>query len=189
MLKTLIKTLFISVLALLYGYTPLALSTQDISPVLTRAEYTLGSSDIIEVIVFGEGDLTVRRQVNSRGNISFPLLGSVNIQGNTVGEVAEQLTILLKDGYLENPKINVSIFEYRQFYVRGEVKSPGGFSYLPGLTIGKAIALSGGFTERANRKKIKVSREKNEGERNDIDVNIQDSVVPGDILIVEESFF
>ncbi len=152
-------------------------------------QYSLGASDVIEIIVFGEDDLTVERRVNSRGNISFPLLGAVNVQGQTVNEVAALLTAKLKGDYLVNPQLNVSMVEYRQFYVRGEVKKPGGFSYLPGLTIGKAIAMSGGFTERANRKAIKVSREQSGGNRNQLNLKIQDRLVPGDILIVEESFF
>ncbi len=152
-------------------------------------QYSLGASDVIEIIVFGEDDLTVERRVNSRGNISFPLLGAVNVQGQTVNEVAALLTAKLKGDYLVNPQLNVSMVEYRQFYVRGEVNSPGGFAYLPGLTLGKAIAIAGGFTERASRKEMEVSRETKSGKRETLTLPIADAVSPGDIIIVEESFF
>lgn len=189
MLQLLLKTLLASLL-LLAGLNSFAQPADaEITLPLQEDEYTLGASDVIEVIVFGEDDLSVERRVNSRGNISFPLLGAVKVRGNTVNEVAAQLTEKLKGDYLINPQINVSMVEYRQFYVRGEVKSPGGFPYLPGLTLGKAIAIAGGFTERANRKKIEVSREQKEGGRKKIVAKINDAVIPGDILIVEESFF
>ncbi len=152
-------------------------------------EYTLGASDVIEVIVFGEADLSVERRVNSRGNISFPLLGAVQVRGKTVNEVAALLSAKLKGDYLVNPQLNVSMVEYRQFYVRGEVKSPGGYSYLPGLTIAKAVAIAGGFSERANRKEMEVSREQASGGREKIEVDVQAPVLPGDIILVDEAFF
>ena len=152
-------------------------------------EYTLGASDVIEIVVFGENDLSVERRVNSCGNLSFPLLGEVSVQGKTLNEVAVLLSDMLKGDYLINPQLNVSMVEYRQFYVRGEVKSPGGFPYLPGLSIDKAVAIGGGFTERANRKKVEISRELKDGSRERMTVYMHDPVAPGDIIIVKESFF
>lgn len=186
-----IFTTFLSAALLWFALPSMALAQQPAEVVVPElaGEYRLGASDVIEIIVFGEDDLSVERRVNSRGNISFPLLGAVRVQGDTVNQVEEKLTLKLTGDYLVNPQINVSMVEYRQFYVRGEVKSPGGFPYLPGLTVGKAVAIAGGFTERANRKKVEVSREQVDGGREKVIVEIHAPVVPGDILIVEESFF
>ena len=54
----------------------------------------------------------------------------------------------------------MAITEYRKFFVSGEVKSPGGFSFEPGLTLEKAIALSGGFTGKGVAKKDQSHPEK-----------------------------
>ncbi|NRB41175.1 MAG: polysaccharide export protein [Pseudomonadales bacterium] len=180
---------FLLLLLLLCNTASFAQQPPNIPSLNQDDEYTLGASDVIEIVVFGEDDLSVERRVNSRGNISVPLLGAVKVQGKTVNEVAALLADMLKGDYLINPQLNVSVVEYRQFYVRGEVKSPGGFPYLPGLTIGKAVAIAGGFTERASRKKMEVSREQKEGGRETIILPITDTVAPGDIIIVEESFF
>lgn len=156
---------------------------------ITEEDYRLGASDLLQITVFGEEDLSVERRVNSRGTISYPLLGKIHVQGMTVNEVEDELTNLLKGDYLVNPKVNVVIKEYRKFYVRGEVKDPGAFPYVPGLTLDKAIAIAGGFTERASQKNLTVSREQADGTRKEVEMKLEAQLMPGDIVIVKESFF
>ena len=50
---------------------------------------------------------------------------------------------------LTDPHVNVQVATYGPIYIRGEVKQPGQFPYVPGLTIGDAVALAGGYTYRA----------------------------------------
>ena len=84
--------------------------------------------------------------------------------------------------------VNVSISQYRQFFINGEVKSPGAYPYVPGLTVRKAISIAGGFHERADRDNLKVLHEDNlKGEPVKIDIDAK--VRPGDILTIEQSFF
>ncbi|CAA0124465.1 Uncharacterised protein [BD1-7 clade bacterium] len=156
---------------------------------ITEATYSLGVNDKIEIVVFGEDDLSVERRIDSRGVIHYPLIGAIKFKGLTVQQAAEKLEDALRGDYLISPQVNVSILEYRQVFVRGEVKQPGGFPFIPGLTVGKAVALAGGFTERASRKKIDVSREQEDGVRADVTGDIKFFVQPGDVLIVNESFF
>ncbi|MDF5034290.1 SLBB domain-containing protein, partial [Vibrio parahaemolyticus] len=93
----------------------------------------------------------------------------------------------LKGDYLINPKVMVTINNFRLFYVNGEVRKPGGFEYRPGLTIEKAIALAGGLTDRASRKGINLTKHKTgqtmEG------VSMHRNVEPGDIVFIDQSFF
>ena len=88
---------------------------------------------------------------------------------------------------MKKPVVTVSMLEYRLFYVNGEVKNPGGYNYVDGLTVQKAVALAGGFTERASKSKIQLERESNPGESINVGLNVR--VNPGDIITVEESFF
>src|SRR6185436_5168406 len=106
------------------------------------------------------------------------------VRGLTVGELREYITKGLKGRYLLNPQITVTIDEYRNFYVNGMVEKPGGYPYSPGLTVRKAITLAGGFRERASRDKINIIRD---DDPKQVDRNA--SVLPGDIVTIEESFF
>lgn len=85
-------------------------------------------------------------------------------------------------------RVSVGIVEYRKFFVSGEVKSPGGFQFEPGLTLEKAVALAGGFTQRASKRGITVTREEN-GQPKERELSLNDSVFPGDIIVISESFF
>ncbi len=151
-------------------------------------EYTLGSGDKIRVQVFGQEDLTVETMVGDTGTISFPLLGEVNVKNRTPSGLEADITKRLKGPYLIDPKVTVSILEYRQFYVNGRVEKPGGFAFQPGMTVRKAISLAGGFEERANKERIFVVHGDSNSDK-PIPINIDSRVQPGDIITVERSFF
>lgn len=150
--------------------------------------YRLGPSDEISIVVFGEDDLTMDIRISEAGTISYPFLGEVSVKGQTVQWIKNYITKELKGDYLIDPRVVVSIRDYRKFYVNGEVKAPGGYSFIPGMTVRKAVSLAGGFTERADRGKIFVIREGRPTEDQD-KISVDERVNPGDILTVEESFF
>jgi protein involved in polysaccharide export with SLBB domain len=151
-------------------------------------QYRLGADDEISVNVFNEPDLSLAKtRVAANGTISMPLIGQVVVKGLTIDEVELKITKLYLGDYLKKPDVSVSIVEYRQFYVNGEVDKPGGYSYREGMTIQRAISLAGGFTERASRSKIRLMRENNPN--NVINVDLNTPVKPGDVITVEESFF
>jgi polysaccharide export outer membrane protein len=77
---------------------------------------------------------------------------------------------------------------YRRFYVNGEVKQPGGFAFLPGLTVRKAISLAGGFTPRAAQSKIYIISDSS-ANRSPARVDLNTSVKPGDVITVKQRFF
>lgn len=149
------------------------------------SDYQLGTGDTVRIDVSGEPDLSMEVKLSDPGTVSYPFLGEIRVVGMTLEELQERIYSGLKGDYLVNPNVNVSIVHYRPFFIYGEVKSPGGFSFQPGLTVSKAIALAGGFTERASRSKISVSREGEQPRR----VNIGAAVEPGDMITIEQSFF
>jgi len=154
----------------------------------TLSEYRLGAGDRIEIQVFGEEDLSMEVRLSDVGTISYPFLSEVRVAGNTVNQLEAQIVGGLKGDYLVDPKVNVSVIEYRPFYINGEVDEPGGYPYQPSLTLRKAIALAGGFTERASKTKITVLSEGTlDGKQRPI--SIDDMLSPGDIVTVEQSFF
>jgi polysaccharide export outer membrane protein len=151
--------------------------------------YKLGSGDMISIRVLGEDDLRRERvRLSDAGTVSFPILGEIEVRGKTVGALEEYITKGLKGRYLVDPQVNVTIEEYRNFFVNGMVEKPGGYPYVPGLTVRKAISIAGGYKERASREKMNIIRD-DDRTQTPKKVDLNSPVYPGDILTIEESFF
>ncbi len=151
-------------------------------------QYRLGSGDVIKISVFGQEDLSLETRLSHMGVINYPFLGDLTAVGLTASELESLIYSGLKGDYLVEPSVSVSILEYRPFFIDGEVKKPGGYPYQPSLTINKAAALAGGYTERASRNKIVVVRDI-AGEQTTFNATVTDIVQPGDIITVQQSFF
>ncbi|MBU3004348.1 polysaccharide biosynthesis/export family protein [Paraglaciecola arctica] len=150
--------------------------------------YRLSTGDVISVTVFNEPELGLKEaKISDDGNISVPLLGQVQVKGKTVIEVEALLTKLFGDDYLKKPSVTVAVSEYRPFYINGEIKKPGSYSYRTNMTVQMAITIAGGFTERASKKEIYLLPEGNESQRRK--VTLGDEVQPGDVITIDESFF
>ena len=151
--------------------------------------YKLGSGDLISIRVLGEEDLRREKvRLSDAGTLSFPVLGEIRVRGMTAAGLEEYITKGLKGRYLLNPQVTVTIDEYRSFYVNGMVEKPGGYPFSPGMTVRKAITLAGGFKERASRDKINIIRD-DDPKQTQRRVDMNATVLPGDILTIEESFF
>lgn len=157
-------------------------------PVLAEAEYRLGPGDTVAIAVFGEDDLSPNLRVDETGRIPYPFLGELTVVGLTTNELRDLLMKGLRGDYLIDPKIAVSVAAYRPFYVNGQVREPGDFSYEPGMTVRKALSLAGGTTDRASLKKIYVVRDGTTEEER-IKATLDTAVGPGDIVTIEDSFF
>ena len=156
--------------------------------IIESADYALGTGDMVRIQVYNEETLYLESRVSDRGMISYAFFGEIKVIGMTPGQLADLITSKLKGDYLLNPKVSVDILEYRQFYVNGEVEEPGGFPFQPGITVRKAISLAGGFSELASKEKIGIINDDNPN-ANPRTVSLNVFIKPGDIIIVEESFF
>ncbi|PSJ40094.1 capsular biosynthesis protein [Zobellella taiwanensis] len=155
----------------------------------TDSSYTLGSGDLLRVSVFGEPDLSIEQiRLNDAGTFSYPFLGSINAKGKTAKQVEAQIANGLRGDYLIDPKVTVSILEYREFFVNGEVRNPGGYPFQPGMTLRKAVALAGGFSERASRSAFSIIHDNDPG-RTPRKATLDTPVMPGDIITIDQSFF
>ncbi len=175
---------FILAILLLYSVTaiPIAHSQTGLS------SYTLGAGDRVAIKVFGEDDLSLEALLNDAGSFSYPFLGELNAKGLTVSQLETLIIDGLRGPYLVDPKVSVTIVEYRRFYVRGEVNKPGGFPYEPGMTVQKAVSLAEGFTDRASRSKFYIVSD-NEAQEEPRLAKLNTLIRPGDIVTIEESFF
>ncbi len=157
-------------------------------PAWSADAYRINAGDLLSVQVYGEDDMSLPKvRVGSGGKISMPLLGEIVIVDLGIGEVERKITDMLLDGYLKKPKVTVSVLEYRMFYVTGQVRNPGGYNYIVGLTVRKAIAIAGGLTVRGSESKLNMIQENQDGM--EVQVKMEAGMGPGDILNVGESFF
>ncbi len=152
------------------------------------SKYQLGSGDRVEISVFDEIDLSMVTLLGDTGIINYPFLGELKLTGLTVKQVETLITKGLKGPYLINPSVQVSVVEYRPFFIDGEINGPGGYPYQPGLNFSKAVALAGGFTERASKSGIYVIRANDKNQKK-VKVSLNEPVYPGDIINIAESFF
>lgn len=161
--------------------------SSDIAKLLST--YKLAAGDVITIRVFGEDDLSREKiRLSDAGTIPYPVLGEVKALGLTIGEIERSITVGLSGRYLVNPRVSVTIEEYRPFYINGMVEKPGGYPFQPGLTVLKASSLAGGFKERASFAKISIIRE-NDPKNRPQKADINTAVNPGDTIFIEESFF
>jgi protein involved in polysaccharide export with SLBB domain len=152
------------------------------------SSYKLGIGDRVRIEVYGENDLSLDATVDPGGRINYPLLGSIVATRKTAKDLQDDLTARLAAGYLRNPDVRVIVIGYRAFYAVGQVKRPGSYGYVIGLTVEKAIALAGGLTNIASTSKIYVLREDQPVDKR-IKAELDTEVFPGDTLMVEEGLF
>ena len=161
------------------------------------ANYRLGPEDVISVEVFNQPRYSrANIIVPPSGRVSLALIkGGVFVNGKTVDEVA---AIIKKsyDEYIIDPQVNVSLdkaMSYR-YSVIGDVGQPGIRLMGHRMTVGEAIAESGGVLNTGNKSKIVVLRRQSTGVLAQIPVNLSaiykgkapDNVylVPGDQIFV-----
>lgn len=149
--------------------------------------YRLGAGDKLRVVVFNEEQLTGEVTVDPTGSISLPLVGSVRARGQTAEQLARAVADRLRGTYLRDPNVSIQVVQTRPFYVIGEVSKPGEYPFRPGLTVQAAVAIAGGFTFRAQTRRVYISRENGGPE-----VGVDSStfvLAPGDVLRIGERMF
>jgi polysaccharide export outer membrane protein len=157
-------------------------------PVVDHAPYVLGSGDKVRVTVYGQPGLTAVYPVDQAGLVTLPLIGPVNAAGLTTFALQKELTARLRNGYLRNPDVTVEIDTYRPFFVLGEVTTAGQFPYQAGITVQKAVAVAGGFSPRARRDSVIITRTIH-GHPVKFAAPMQALVQPGDVITVRERWF
>lgn len=160
------------------------------TPIAADAPYTLGAGDKLRITVYGEETLTGEYSVTGAGDVSFPLIGNIKVQGRTIEDLQADLTTKLGNGYLADPRVSAEIMDYRPYYILGEVSRPGQYDFAVGLTIEQAVAAAGGFTYRAKSNRVFLKRATQTRESIvDLDENPAFLVRPGDTIRVSERFF
>ena len=109
-------------------------------------------------------------------------------QGQTIPEFQRAIETELQKGYLKDPRVSVEVLNYRPFYILGEVENPGEYPYTNGLSVLNAVATAGGFTYRANNRRVFIKRADDDAER-EYPLTPMTPVAPGDTIRIKERFF
>jgi polysaccharide export outer membrane protein len=125
------------------------------------SEYRVGPQDLIEISVFQVPDLSRTVRVNSAGQISLPLIGTVQAGGLTIQELETLIAKQLDAKFLQNPQVTAFVKEYtsQRVTVEGAVKKPGIYPLTGRTTLLQAIAMAEGLDQLANLQGIVIFRQ------------------------------
>jgi polysaccharide export outer membrane protein len=156
-------------------------------PQVQVEDYRLGPGDRLRISVFGEPELTGEFVVGTNGMVSYPLIGDHPVQGKTLGELTESLRGSLRR-YVLQPNISVEVMNYRPFFILGEVENPGTYPYSAGLNVMNAVATAGGFSYRADTRRVYIKHADELAER-EYGLTSTTPVLPGDTVRIQERRF
>jgi len=166
-------------------------------------EYQIGPENVLRIDIYYGRDKNLSRtvRVSSKGVITFPLLGEIEVNGLAISELQNKLTYLLEKDYLVNPQVSVFIEQYSTVSILGQVKSPGVYPIKGRLSIIELISSAGGFTKIAAINDVRIIRTEQDGSKKTLKIKAGDIInrkgkegdnmqlKSGDIVTVAESFF
>jgi polysaccharide export outer membrane protein len=151
------KTLRHSLIAMLFGLAAMLAAgwahaqAQPAAPAQQRSEYVLGAGDVIRVTVFQNPDLTLETRLSETGQISYPLLGAVNLGGMSVAQAEKRIADGLRSGnFVRQPQVSVLVVQVRgnQVSVLGNVNRPGRYPLeLADTRLTDILAAAGGIAQ------------------------------------------
>lgn len=110
--------------------------------------------DLLHVTVLREPDLEQKVRVRDSGEITLPMIGSVQVRGMSPSAAASSVTQKYFDGgFLKHPDVSIFVEEYasQQVSVLGQVAKPGPVMLATSRTLIDVLAMAGGLTESADR--------------------------------------
>jgi polysaccharide biosynthesis/export protein len=101
----------------------------------------------------------------------------VNLADLQLGRLSQNVTLVEGD--------TIFVPKAEKFFITGQVRSPGAYTYERGLTVLQAISLAGGLTEKGSSRRIKVIRAV-KGKKTQQGIDLADAIQPGDTLVIPQ---
>lgn len=130
------------------------------SAVSAQESYPIGPGDVLRVSFLSNPDFDRSLTVDIDGTVFIPLIGEVNVQGQPINALREQIPILMTGAVfrerlggeyllvsLEPEDVVIDVEAYRPVYVDGSVNSPGRQPFVVGMTARQAIAAAEGLMD------------------------------------------
>jgi polysaccharide export outer membrane protein len=167
-------------------------------------EYILGPTDVVQVSVWRNEDLSIAVPVRPDGKISVPLVGDVQASGRSPQQLADSIEAQLAQ-YIREPQVSIVVTSMgsnefvNRVRVTGAVQQPTSVPYREGMTVLDMVLGSGGVTPFAAQNETRLYRV-HEGDvvaipvrlgdiLSDGDITTNYSLRPGDIISVPERSF
>jgi polysaccharide biosynthesis/export protein len=151
----------------------------------TDGPYLLDSGDRLRIFIYGHPNLSRLYTVDQEGMVPVPLIGEIRARGRTTRSLARAIAARLGAQYVREPQVTVDIAQNRPFFILGEVRNAGQYPYVSGITVKAAVAIAGGYADRADERRVQITRRHN-GIIEKMDVPPDYVVRPGDTLYVYE---
>jgi polysaccharide export outer membrane protein len=167
------------------------------------SDYSIGPGDSLQIFVWDHADLSTGVQVRPDGRISTPLVEDLQAAGRTPTQLARDIEEVLKE-YVRTPVVTVIMQGFvgegaQQIRVVGQAVSPSALQFKQGMTVLDVMISVGGLSEFAAGNKAKIVRKTPDGEieikvklanlLNDGDITQNVEMMPGDVVIIPQSFF
>jgi polysaccharide export outer membrane protein len=193
---------------LLAGCTrgPAALSPDDVTaqPATAGPDYIIGPGDTLQIFVWRNPELTTTVPVRPDGRITVPLVEDMQATGKTPAQLARDMEGVLKQ-YVQEPIVNVIVSRFvgpfaQQVRVVGEAAKPQAIPYRANLSVLDAMIEVGGLTKFAAGNRAVIVRAAGSNAETSTRVRLDDllrngdvtanvKMLPGDILIIPQSWF
>ncbi len=142
-------------------------------------QYRIGVEDVLRISVWENRELSLEVAVRPDGKVSMPLIQDVQAEGLTATELSNVIRSQLLS-FIKDPQVSVIITQVNapKFYIIGSVVRPGPYPLRSDVSVLQALALSGGFTQFASPRSIKIVR--GTGEKQEVrKVNFYDIIDTG----------
>jgi polysaccharide export outer membrane protein len=168
------------------------------------SSYIVGPTDQLQIFVWRQPDLSTNVIVRPDGKISVPLIDDLQASGRTPTELAKDIEKVLSE-VVQEPRVTVIVNNFvgpfdRQIRVVGEATQPQAVPFRRNMTMLDLMIQVGGLTEFAAGNDSVIVRRSSSGEQtsyrvrlddllNDGDVSANAYVLPGDVVIIPQSWF
>ena len=165
--------------------------------------YIIGPGDSMEIFVWGNPELTLSVPVRPDGKVTTRLVEDIPASGKTSTELARDIEVAYSE-YVKNPVVSVIVNGFigippQQVRVIGEAMNPLKIPYAKHMTLLDLMIAVGGLTPFANGNKAVLIRDYDSKQKTfnvrlddlirDGDISANLSLLPGDIVIIPESWF
>ena len=204
--KLLMVALLVSVLggcASSAGTLPKATAKQPYTTSPDQYTYLIGPGDSVQIFVWRNPEVSNSVTVRPDGKITSPLVEELDASGKTPAQLARDIEEVLST-YIKEPIVTVMVGGFvgpysEQIRIIGEATNPQAIPYREDMTLLDVMIAVGGITQFAAGNKATVVRVVDGQQREyrvklnklirDGDIGANVDMLPGDILIIPESFF
>ena len=187
--------------------TPGGLDASESAPLrsVASADYRLAPRDQVVFEMFNEPDVKTTQRLSSRGEMTLPLAGTVNLAGLTLREAEQAIRKLYEEGgYYVDPHVILTVAEYGSRYVTvlGQVNRPDRIEMpieTASMGLVEAITQAGGFTRLARTDSVQITRRTDGGGEEHVTIDVRGflgrqgtsdfQLEPGDVVFVPERIF